>query len=176
MKNKIIPCLLFLLMQIALSVSAKEEKSNAVIKLSHQQTDTTHIINIALSIEKNISSKNVVVSVSAKRMFGMLKLGDVIMDSTGSGSLSFSNKLPGSDYHANIYVTAKIEDDKTLKDTSAQIVFKSKIPYHHSEALPRAMYAPNAPIWLILTFTILFGGIWFMYFKVIRLVLKIKKC
>ena len=163
-------------MQIALSVSAQEEKSNAVIKLSHQQTDTTHVINIVLSAGKNIFTKDVVVSLSAKRMFGMMKLGDVIIDSTGSGSLSFSSKLPGSDSHANIYVIAKIEDDKTLKDTSAQIVFTSVIPYHPSEALPRAMFAPKAPLWLILTFTILFGGIWFMYFKVIRLVLKMKNC
>ncbi len=164
-----------LLMQIALSVSAQEEKSNAVINLSHQQTDTTHVINIVLSAEKNISTKDVVVSLSVKRMFGMMKLGDVIIDSTGSGSLVFSNKLPGSDSHANIYLIAKIEDDKTLNDISVQIVFKSVIPYHTSEALPRAMFAPKAPLWLILTFIILFGGIWLMYFKVIRLVLKIKK-
>ena len=176
MKNKIIPFLIFLLLQTALSVSAQEEKSNVVIKLSHQQTDTTHVINIVLSAEKNIPTKDVVVSVSAKRMFGMIKLGDVIIDSTGNGSLSFSNKLPGSDSHANIYLIAKIEDDQTLKDTAAQIVFTSVIPYHPSEALPRAMFAPKAPLWLILTFAILFGGIWFMYFKVIRLVFKIKKC
>ena len=106
----------------------------------------------------------------------MMKLGDVIIDSTRSGSYSFSNKLPGSDSHANIYVIAKIEDDNKLKNTSAQIVITSVIPYHPSEALPRAMFAPKAPIWLILTFIILFGGIWFMYFKVICLVLKIKKC
>ena len=176
MKNKIISFLIILLMQTALSVSAQEEKSNAIIKLSHQQTDTTHVINIILSADKNISTKDVVVSFSAKRMFGMLKLGDVIIDSKGSGSLSFSSKLPGSDSHAIIYVIAKIEDDKTLKDTSAQIVFTSVIPYYPSEALPRAMFAPKAPFWLILTFIIVFGGIWFMYFKVIHLVLKIKKC
>ena len=162
-------------MQTALNVSAQEERSNVVIKLSHQQTDTTHVINIVLSTEKNIPTKDVVVSLTAKRMFGMMRLGEVIIDSTGSGSYSFSNKLPGSNSHANIYVIAKIEDDKSFKDTSAQIVFTSVIPYHSSEALPRAMFAPKAPIWLILTFAILFGGIWFMYFKVIRLVLKIKK-
>ena len=88
MKNKIIPFLIILLMQTALSVSAQEEKSNAVIKLSHKQTDTTHVVNIFLSAEKNISTKDVVVSFSAKRMFGMMKLGDVIIDSTGNGSLS----------------------------------------------------------------------------------------
>ena len=87
MKNKIIPFLIFLLMQTALSVSAQEEKSNAVIKLSYQQTDTTHVINIVLSAEKNIPTKEVVVSLFVKRMFGMMKLGDVIIDSTGSGSL-----------------------------------------------------------------------------------------
>ena len=164
------------MMQAALNVSAQEERSNVVIKLSHQQTDTTHVINIVLLTEKNIPTKDVVVSLSAKRMFGMMKLGDVIIDRTGSGSLSFSNKLPGSNSHANIYVIAKIEDDKTFKDTSVQIVFTSVIPYHSSEALPRAMFAPKAPIWLILTFAILFGGIWLMYFKIIRLILKIKNC
>ncbi len=167
--------LTLLIIQISACVFAWAEKRNAIITMDHEKTDSTHVINFDVSDFNKIPIKDVTINVFVKRMFGMMKLNDVFTDSTGKASLAFSNQLPGSDTLANIFVIAKIEDNKELKDTSSQIVIKSTIPYQRSQPLERSTFSNRAPLWLILTFSILFGGVWLVYLKVISTIRKIKK-
>ncbi len=175
MKSITLFILTLLIIQIPDCVFAQAEKRNAIITMAYQKTDSTHVINFDVTDIKNIPVKDVTLNVFVKRMFGMMKMEDAFTDSTGKASLAFSNTLPGSDTLANIFVIAKIEDDKLLNDTSAQIIIKSLIPYQRSQPLARSTFASRAPIWLILAFSILFGGVWIVYFRVIGLIRKIKK-
>ena len=167
--------LIFLFTQIADYGFAQGEKQRAIINMVYDKTDSTHVINISVIGLNKLPYKDVTVNVFVKRKFGMMKMGDVFTDSIGKAYLSFSNKLPGSDSLANIFVLAKIEDNKELIDTSSQLIVKSTILFQRSEHMERAMIANSAPIWLIITFLVLFGGVWLIYFKVIRLIRKIKK-
>lgn len=151
------------------------EKQRAIINMVYDKTDSSHVINISVIGLNKLPYKDVTVNVFVKRKFGNLKMGDVFTDSIGNASLSFSNKLSGSDSLSNIFVLAKIEDSKELVDTSSQIIIKSTIPFQRSEHMERGMIANRAPIWLIITFLVLFGGVWLIYFKVIGLIRKIKK-
>ena len=175
MKSTTLFILTLLIIQIPDCVFSQTEKRNAIITMQYQKTDSTHVINFDVTDIKKLPIKDVTINVFVKRMFGMMKMEDVFTDSIGKASLSFSNKLPGSDSLANIFVIAKIEDDKLLKDTSAQIIIKSSIPYQRSQPLERSTFASRAPIWLILAFSILFGGVWLVYLKVISMIRKIKR-
>ena len=167
--------LMLLIFQIPDCVFAKGERRDAMITMQYQKTDSTHVIYFEVTDRGKHPVKDVTINVFIKRMFGMMKMDDVFTDSIGKGSLSFSNRLPGSDSLTNIFVIAKIEGDKQLNDTSAQIIIKSVIPYQQSQQLERSTFSNRAPIWLIFTFSILFGGVWIMYLKVILMIRKIKK-
>lgn len=175
MKNATLFILFLFTFQILDFVFAQAEKQNAIITMAYEKTDSTHVINFDVTDENKIPIKDVTINVFVKRMFGMMKIEDVFTDNIGKASLSFSNKLPGSDSLANIFVIANIADNELLNDTSSQIIIKSTIPYQLSQPLERSTFANRAPMWLILTFSILFGGVWLVYFRVIALIRKIKK-
>ncbi len=175
MKSTTLFILILLIFQIPDCVIAQSEKRNAIITMASEKTDSTHVINFVVTDINKLPVKDVTINVFVKRMFGMMKMEDVFTDSVGKTLLTFSNKLPGSDSLSNIFVIAKIEDDKLLNDISSQIIIKSTISYQRSQPLERSTFASRAPIWLILTFSILFGGVWLVYFKVIALIRKIKR-
>ena len=115
------------------------------------------------------------VVITVKRMVGQLKVGEGTTDEEGVAEIAFPNDLPGDD-DGNLFITATVEDFEeygNLQTTSIQswgIPVSSKI-----EEMPRTLWSPYPPTWLLLTFLGLLAIIWGHYIQVILELRQVKK-
>jgi hypothetical protein len=118
------------------------------------------------------------VSFGIKRLFGIMPLGEeatVTTDDQGLATFSFPKEING-DKNGNVVIVGKITDHDIYGNVEAttatqwgnQLIVE-KNPF------PRALWEPRAPIVLIVSFSIVFGGIWITYSIVIFQMIKIKR-
>lgn len=97
------------------------------------------------------------------RMFSLLPIGDITTDEDGYGELKFPTDLPAGTT-GELTVIARIEEDENFANAEASIPtsWGVKIDAQASK-LPRALWSPDAPLWMVITFVILMGGVWYHY-------------
>lgn len=97
------------------------------------------------------------------RMFSLLPIGDITTDEDGYGEFKFPADLPGG-VTGEITVIARIEEDENFANVEASVptVWGVKVDAQSSK-LPRALWSPDAPLWMVITFVILMGGVWYHY-------------
>ena len=113
------------------------------------------------------------VVVYVKRMFRPLKVGEGTTDESGNVEIEFPLDLPG-DENGNLEITAMIEESETYGSLAATT---SKtwgyVVAQDVEELPRALWSPNPPLWMFITFIILMVMVWGNYviiiFKLFRI-------
>lgn len=102
------------------------------------------------------------VSFFAKRLFGLLPLGETETDKDGSAGLEFPGGLPG-DSHGNVEIVARVEVSKSLTATGHAVV-RWGIPVPaKAESFPRALWSPQAPRGLVWTIIALLMIVWSTY-------------
>ncbi len=114
------------------------------------------------------------VSVYVKRMFSSLKVAEGETDETGALEVEFPAGLAG-DENGNIEITAMIEETDEYGNLTATA--NQKWGYSVSSAIvesPRALWSPHPPTWMVITFFILMGAVWFHYAIVVFNLLRIK--
>jgi hypothetical protein len=153
-------------------LSAQGEKP-ASIALGTAENDSEKTI-VATVTEKTAKSGKAVakieVSFFASRLFGLLPLGEraAVTDENGRATAVFPVNLPG-DKNGNVVVVAKIVDNDDYADTEARITVPWGTPViAGAETTPRELWAPHAPLWLILVCFTLVGGVWIVFLYVIR--------
>lgn len=107
------------------------------------------------------------VAVYVKRMFSSLKVGEGTTDSSGQVSIEFPNDLAG-DENSNLYITARIDETEefgNLVATSTQ-AWGSPVSAEIREA-PPALWSPQPPMWMFVTFVVLMVAVWGHYVIVI---------
>ena len=116
-----------------------------------------------------------VVQFMVRRTFGNLIIGtDTTLDD-GTAATAFPNDLP-ADYDHNLQVIAMIKTPEQYAFIYDQAKLNGGLPLDiPAEPFPRALWAPYAPLWLLLTIGILLAGVWTTYVFVISQIVLIKK-
>lgn len=169
-----------------------EYAGNDTIKAASAEL-SVRFMNLVMELQEVDSIKNVLVrgfvteegkeipvagemlTVYVPRMFGLLPVGEITLDETGSGFLEFPSDLPG-DKNGDIVILAKIEDspDYGTIEKSSKIKWGT-IPDYSLPLGHRALWTKTAPRWMIYTLTILLTGVWGHYLYAIISLVRIKK-
>jgi len=180
---------------MAFSVSAKiqddpkyqdaEEKiqyADADITIKLDPNDSTSTINIKVTSStkdgKQIPIKDVAVKFYVQRLFGdMSPMEDnsVTTDANGEAVFNYPKFIPG-DVTGAYTVVAKIEDNDKYGNVEKRAATNWGIKLNvDKDPFPRALWEPYAPIPLVITVSVLFGGVWALYFYLFYQMFKIKK-
>jgi hypothetical protein len=144
---------------------------------------------IALTITTEENQKTVLATVTAggkplkgatvtffvKRLFGNLGIGhDQTLDD-GTAAVPFPVDLPGGTT-GQLHIIAAITDPCQYSSVSSQAVFEGAriVPLEMTD-FPRALWAPQAPLTLIIAIVILLALVWGTYFYVGVQLIKIRK-
>ena len=119
--------------------------------------------------------ENAAVSVFARRTFGKLPLGkDTTLDD-GTAAVAFPTGLPG-DAAGQLQVVAEVAGTPQYAAVTAQSTLSGgTIVAEAQDPFPRALWAPHAPIALIVPIVILLGGVWTTYIYVISQIIAIRR-
>lgn len=115
------------------------------------------------------------VKVYVPRMFSLLPIGDITTDEDGYGELKFPNDLPSS-VSGEMTIVARIEEHETFAnaETSVTTGWGVKVDAQASN-LPRALWSPDAPLWMVITFVILMAGVWYHYGLIVYELIKVHR-
>jgi len=155
---------------------AQGSKKDGNINLQLTVNDSMHVVT-ALVTDAGAKTplKGVEITFYLKRTFGLMKVGGGTTDTTGLVSAEFPLNIPASDASGNMRIIAKVEDNNVINDISSQSVTRSLAPFPPDKPLPREMISSRAPWWLVITFTLVVGTVWFLFAYVVYLVRRIKK-
>ena len=119
--------------------------------------------------------EGVQVAFFVKRTFGLLSLGSEVTLDDGTSAVVFPARLPGGP-EGELHVVAEIKDPPEYESVRAEATLGGGVPaVTESEPFPRALWAPKAPLALVLTIALLIGGVWCTYGYVFGQLLKIRK-
>lgn len=145
-----------------------------------QNSDSSKMLTAKVTSLDGTPVKDIEVHFYVKRLFGLLpvesSMGNIPTDEKGETSIDLPKKNFPGDTAGNIIIIAKIEENETYGTVETQSVMKIGAPLKiENDLFPRALWAPNAPLALILTFVVLIGGVWCAYSFVAYQIYKIKK-
>jgi hypothetical protein len=113
-----------------------------------------------------------------QRLFGLMPAAEeftVSTDEEGVASLEFPNNIAG-DFEGSIAVVAQVSDDEDYGNLESITSGKWGLALApEKNPFPRTLWAPNAPAAMIITLSLIFGGIWFIYGYIAYQLKKINK-
>jgi hypothetical protein len=154
----------FSLKPAKLVVSFYEEDSIRYVKVEGTQLN-------ADGTETSIGAVDVIVGVP--KMFSMLKIAEISLDSTGIGTAEFPANIIG-DSLGNLTVIASIEENDIFGNVTGSADNKWGLHKHliSPDRPSRELWTPIAPLWMIITLIIMLLGVWGHYvYAVIQLVM-----
>jgi len=167
--------------------SAKYEASEgefglkpAKLKVSFYEEDSVRYVKVegtqlnADGTETSIGAIDVTVGVP--KMFSILKIATVSLDSTGIGTAEFPKDIIG-DSLGNLTVVASIEENDIFGNVkgSADNTWGLKKHLISPDRPSRELWTPIAPLWMIITLIIMLAGVWGHYVYAIVQLVMIKK-
>jgi hypothetical protein len=155
---------------------------DASLILNINPADTTRLVTAKVTEistdRKELPVKNAVVKFYVQRLFGIMPVIEdnaITTDDKGEASFAFPKNIAG-DTKGVIILVARIEDNEQFGNVENRateswgtILAVDKTPF------PRALWEPNAPIPLVITVSILFAGVWSIYFFIFYQMRKIKE-
>ena len=113
--------------------------------------------------------------VFVNRMFSALKLGEGKTDEAGEATIEIQNDLPG-DAKGNITLLAKLDDNEVYGNLEAAVTQQWGIPVSDElKRLPRALWSPYPPMWMLITFVVLMSAVWGHYIVIIVQLFRLRK-
>jgi len=154
----------FALKPAKLVVSFYEEDSMRYVKVTGTQYNKD-------GSESSIGAMDVIVSVP--KLFSMLKIAQVTLDSTGVGTAEFPRDIIG-DSLGNLTVVASIEENEIFGNVKGSANNTWGLPKHliSPDRPTRELWTPIAPLWMIITLIIMLAGVWGHYiYAILQLVM-----
>lgn len=111
--------------------------------------------------------------VAVPKMFSNLKVAEISLDSTGTGSAEFPDNIIG-DSLGNLIVLASIEENEIYGNAIATGSVNWGLKKHliSPDRPSRELWTPIAPLWMIITLIIMLSGVWGHYiYAIIQLIL-----
>jgi hypothetical protein len=115
------------------------------------------------------------VSIAVQRMLSSLPVGDISIDAEGNGFLEFPADLPGEDSLGTLEVIAFIAESEVYGNVEARQKISWGTPKPVWEAGNRTLWSHIAPVWMIVSLTIMLIGVWAHYLYVIIQLIRIRK-
>jgi hypothetical protein len=114
------------------------------------------------------------IPVYVERMFSHLKIGEITL-TEGEGTFEFPNNIPG-DTLGIVKVIAKFDDHETYATVlkSEKIDWGNKT-FHHTVYHPRSLWTAVAPLWMIITLSVMLLGVWGHYIYTIVELVRLKR-
>jgi hypothetical protein len=113
--------------------------------------------------------------VFVNRMFSSLKLGEGKTDEAGEASIEIPHNLPG-DARGNLTLLAKLEENEVYGNLEAAVTQQWGVPVSDElKKLPRALWSPYPPMWMLITFVILMSVVWGHYIVIIVQLFRLRK-
>ena len=131
------------------------------------------LVDLSTGTETPVDSTTL--GVYVKRMFSALKLGEGTTDEAGEATIEIPNQLPGDD-KGNLTLLARLDENETYGNLEASVVqqWGSPVSYELKE-LPRALWSPHPPVWMLVTFVILMSAVWGHYLVIIIQLFRLRK-
>jgi len=152
---------------------------DAILQMKLEEKDSVRTVSIRLAeLNEKGDSTPVAgqkVNTYVQRMLSLLKISEETTDDNGMIRFEFPRDLPG-EADGGIVVIAKLEDNEKFGNIEVKDSKEWGIPVDHSiiEA-HRALWTQIAPMWMIITLSILLSGVWGHYIYVIVQMVMIKK-
>lgn len=165
--------LIHILCFLQVEPSAPKEKS-AQIAVSTRVEEGKKVL-VATVTNKGKPVEGVRVAFSVERAFGWLLLGKDTTIDDGTAAVAFPEGLPGGS-KGELHVRATAEDPAVYATLSGSATLTgARVVTTDVDAFPRAIWAPRAPIPLILTVCVLLTGVWSTYLFVVIQLARIAK-
>jgi len=158
--------------------SAEREIHDAKLLLGAETIDSVNTVVIQL-MSWNDQGEEIPVSETevyffVPRMFSRLPIGESYTDDGGEDQFEFPTDLPGGST-GKLAVIGKIDEHEDMGTIETTIEVPWGIPVLQEGKNSRALWSPDAPMWMLITFIILMTGAWFHYFLIIFKLFQIKK-
>lgn len=148
---------------------------DATILLTFDQVDSLRTVNakfIEIYGADTLPVAGQTVSFYVPRMLSFLKIAEETTDESGNISFEFPIDLPGQK-NGMITVVARIEENETYANIEVMKAIKWGVPIINPvPESHRALWTQVAPVWMIITLSIMLVGVWSHYiFTIIQLFL-----
>jgi hypothetical protein len=152
----------------------------AKIRLFFSIEDSLRILKVTAT-QKNEKGEEVAIPketvlVYIPRLFSLLKIGEIALDETGTGTLEFPKEIVG-DTLGNLIVLAKIEEHDVFGYVQGKNVINWGVhkQYYKAEVPSRELWTPIAPLWMIITLLVMLAGVWAHYMYAVYELVMIKR-
>jgi len=131
------------------------------------------LMDLSTGTETPVDSTEV--GVYVKRLFSALKLGAGTTDEAGEATIEVPSNLPGDD-KGNLTLLARLDENETYGNLEASVMqpWGTPVSYEVKE-LPRALWSPHPPIWMLVTFVVLMTAVWGHYIVIIFELFRLRK-
>lgn len=159
--------------------NASVDMAEVAIELKAETIDSvnTVVVNVTSWNEKGelVPFAEGEVKIYVPRMFSLLPIGDITTDEEGYGELKFPNDLPSST-SGELTLVARIEEHESFGNAEASLVSSWGVKVDaQASRLPRALWSPDAPLWMVVTFVVLMVGVWYHYGLIVYELIKVHR-
>ncbi len=148
--------------------------TDAQMNLEPVAEDSSRTINISLESRGEPVAEELIY-VFVKSYINPLKVGEATTDEDGMAAVDFPMDLPGGK-DGKLHIFARLDGHWEFGTVEAHTVQDWGAPIAAATTeMPRALWSPNPPLWLLLTFIILLAIIWGHYLEVIYRLFKMRK-
>ena len=115
------------------------------------------------------------ISLFVHRLFRPLKVGEGTTDEDGMTTVSFPMGMPG-DPEGNLEIYAFLEDHSDFGSIRTEMTKAWGTPVSDKlEDMPRALWSPNPPLWMVLAFVVLMAAVWGHYGVIVYKLMQISR-
>lgn len=152
----------------------------ARLSLSFGMEDSLRILTVTAT-RKDAAGNDIplpgeTVQIYVPRLYSLMKVGEITLDETGSGTMEFPGNLIG-DTIGNLVVVARIEEHDIFGMVQGQNNINWGVPkyYIKAETPSRELWTPVAPLWMIITLIVMLVGVWAHYAYAVYELIMIKR-
>lgn len=143
------------------------------VKEDSSYSVTVKLVDLSTGTETPVAATDL--GVYVQRLFNPLKIGEGTTDEMGEASIEVPANLPG-DAGGNIILMAKIDENEQFGNLEATVAqpwgtaVSDKV-----EKLPRALWSPHPPMWMLVTFIVLMVAVWGHYIVILFELIRLRK-
>jgi hypothetical protein len=153
--------------------AAFAQTSQPAISLTTDVEDGKKMVH-AVVVLNGKPIENTTLQYFVQRTFGNLQIGEDTTLDDGTSAVAFPSDLPGAS-DGKLHLIVRIKAPAQYSSVSSSSAFPADVqPAPAADAFPRALWAPHAPLALMLSIFVVLAGIWLSYFFVVSRILAIR--
>lgn len=157
---------------------ARVEIKDATLTITHEVVDSVNTVYATLSTwdENNevMPVEEAEVKLYVPRLFSLLPVADITIEEGGEGEIEFPSDIPGGK-NGELRILARLEEHEEFGNIESSIQTTWGTKQIQDAQSKRALWSPDAPLWMVITFTILMTVVWAHYYLIVYYLFRIKK-